>query len=339
MKDQHLPRNGDMTRRQFIRLSTAGGILGGAAVAGSLWVNRNDVLAATFIAKVPGYHANIRQHLLQGLAELGVNAAEIAGKRVLLKPNLVEPHRTARHINTHPLVVRAAIEAFLHLGASAVVVAEGSGHRRDAIMVLEESGFADILAEDHIPFVDLNRAAVFIMPNNGRATSLKSFLLPKELGRADVIVSMAKMKTHHWVGVTLSMKNLFGVLPGDYYGWPKNVLHVAGIPGCITDITATVRPHLAIVDGIVGMEGDGPIMGNPVDAGVLVMGRNLPAVDATCARIMAVNPEKVPYLSAAALSLGPIRASEIAQRGESIASVQRRFHLLDNIPAHRDLRL
>jgi len=152
-------------------------------------------------------------------------------------------------------------------------------------------------------------------------------------------VSMAKMKTHHWVGVTLSMKNLFGVLPGDYYGWPKNVLHVAGIPGCITDIAATVRPHFAIVDGIVGMEGDGPIMGEPVNAGVLVMGRNLPAVDATCARIMAINPEKVPYLAAAESFLGPIRAAEIVQRGESIASVQRRFRLLDEIPAHRGLRL
>ena len=82
------------------------------------------------------------------------------------------------------------------------------------------------------------------------------------------------MKTHHWAGVTLAMKNLFGVMPGVYYGWPKNVLHYAGIPGSILDINAAVRPHLAIVDGIVGMEGDGPIMGTPRHAGLLVMGTN-----------------------------------------------------------------
>ena len=97
--------------------------------------------------------------------------------------------------------------------------------------------------------------------NRMRFTSLGRFGLPEALKRADIVVSMPKLKTHHWVGATLSMKNLFGVMPGVYYGWPKNVLHYAGISESILDITATVRPHLAIVDGIVGMEGDGPIMG------------------------------------------------------------------------------
>jgi hypothetical protein len=79
------------------------------------------------------------------------------------------------------------------------------------------------------------------------------------------------------------MKNLFGLMPGTVYGWPKNVLHMAGIESSILDIVATVRPHLAIVDGIVGMEGDGPILGDPRAAGVLVMGTSFPAVDATAA--------------------------------------------------------
>ena len=86
------------------------------------------------------------------------------------------------------------------------------------------------------------------------------------------------------------MKNLFGVMPGIVYGWPKNVLHYAGIGPSILDINAAVRPHLAIVDGIIGMEGDGPIMGTPRRPGVLVMGTNLPAVDATCARLMGIDP-------------------------------------------------
>ena len=138
------------------------------------------------------------------------------------------------------------------------------------------------------------------------------------------------MKTHHWAGVTLSMKNLFGVMPGICYGWPKNVLHHAGIERSILDITATVRPHLAIVDGIVGMEGDGPIMGTPRRANVLVMGTNLPAVDATTARLMGFEPQRLPFLQAASGRLGPIFERHIEQRGELIADCAQRFKLEDH---------
>jgi uncharacterized protein (DUF362 family) len=147
------------------------------------------------------------------------------------------------------------------------------------------------------------------------------------------------MNSHPWAGDTLAMKNLFGVMPGIAYGWPKNVLHWAGISQSILDINATVKPHLAIVDGIVGMEGDGPIMGDPVKSNVLVIGRNFPAVDATCARIMGISPQKIPYLKNASGRLGSIKRSNIEQRGESISSVQKEFKLLDNIPAHGGIRL
>ena len=100
-------------------------------------------------------------------------------------------------------------------------------------------------------------------PAAGRWSTLGKLHLPRTLLSADFIVSMPKLKTHHWAGVTWPMKNLFGVMPGIVYGWPKNVLHYAGIPQSILDINATVKPHLAIVDAVVGMEGDGPIMGTP----------------------------------------------------------------------------
>jgi uncharacterized protein (DUF362 family) len=79
-------------------------------------------------------------------------------------------------------------------------------------------------------------------------------------------------------------------------------------------------------------------MGTPKPAGVLVMGRNLPAVDATCARIMGVNPLQVRYL-AEAWRLGPISEKEIVQLGENLSSVRTDFKLLEKIPAHRGLRL
>jgi uncharacterized protein (DUF362 family) len=92
------------------------------------------------------------------------------------------------------------------------------------------------------------------------------------------------------------------------------------------------------VDGIVGMEGDGPIMGTPKAAGVIVMGRNFPAVDATCARIMGVNPQRVDHLADSSGRLGAIREENIQQRGEMLSSVQTPFALIDYIPAQKKLR-
>jgi uncharacterized protein (DUF362 family) len=326
-----------ISRRGFIRTLA----LGGAAAAGVLGARRlwrREHATAVFIAAVAGYDRELRGVIARGMRELGIAAGDVRGKRILLKPNLVEPRRDASHINTHPLVVHAAAEAFLGLGAASVVVAEGSGHQRDSQLVLEESGLADVLEQNRLRFIDLNIDAVVEERNRGDASGLKHFYFPEEVKRADWVVSVAKMKTHHWAGATLAMKNLFGVMPGSVYGWPKNVLHAAGIERCIYDITATLKPRFAIVDGIVGMEGDGPIMGEPVASRVVVMGENLPAVDATCARLMGIDPEKLPYLAYASGRIGSIRTASIAQRGEPVSALRREFRLLDRIPAHRRLR-
>jgi uncharacterized protein (DUF362 family) len=327
------------TRREFLFGTLGGGIFavsGGSLIGGcAKW----GLGAETFIARAASYEADLASIILSGLKELGVKPSEIKGKRILLKPNLVEPHAGFGHINTHPFVVRGAAEAFLRLGASKVLVAEGPGHSRDSFLVLEESGLADVLVEDRIPFVDLNYDTGYTVPNTGRYTRLATLTFPVSLRQADWVVSLAKMKTHHWAGVTLSMKNLFGVMPGSYYGWPKNVLHQEGIEKCILDINTTLRPNFAIIDGIVGMEGDGPIMGNPRNTGVLLMGRNLLSVDATGARIMGIDPRKVPYLAEASGNLGTIHEMFIRQRGETIASVRTDFELVDKISAQRGIRL
>ena len=326
------------TRRRFLQTLTAAplGIACGALLNAC---NAHKVKAEAFIAKASNYTVDLAGFLLSGFRELGISPQEIRGKCILLKANIVEPHRGIAHIVTNPAVVFAAAEAFLKLGADKIIVAEGAGHCRDTYGILEESGFDAIFNNPQITFVDLNYDDWYTTSNVGRSTNLQSFVLPATLKQADWIVSMPKLKTHHWVGMTASMKNLFGTMPGSFYGWPKNVLHNAGIVESIIDINTTLRPHFAIVDGIVGMEGDGPIMGTAKEAGVLVMGRNLPAVDATCARLMGVNPHNVNYLAAADNHLGPIRESLITQRGEAWESVRTDFQLLDYIPAHRGLRL
>ncbi len=307
----------------------AAGLWGRIIYDSDEWSQRS----AVYIARAESYDVDIERKVREGLVELGIGSAWVSGKSVLLKPNLVEPSRESPHVNTHPALVCATAEAFRSLGAREVLVAEGQGHCRDSDWVLDESGLGKALAVAKLAFVDLNHDDVFFTANRLRFSPLGRFALPETLNRADIIVSMPKLKTHHWAGVTLSMKNLFGVMPGVYYGWPKNVLHFAGINESILDITATVGPHLAIADGIVGMEGDGPIMGTARTLGAIVMGADLPAVDATAARLMGIDPWRILYLAAASGRLGPIAQGHIAQRGESIESLARSFVLTEPLEA------
>jgi uncharacterized protein (DUF362 family) len=316
------------TRRAFLAASAA------TAAGGSAWgAWRRDEArwrAEVVVARAGSYSVDLAGIVRDGLAELGFGRAWARGKSVLLKPNLVEPAATAPQVNTHPALVRAVAEVFRSWDAREVFVAEGQGHCRDTAYVLEQSGLGPVLEEAGLEFVDLNHDDLYSLPNRRGFTRLGSLHLPAALRRADLVFSLPKMKTHHWAGVTLAMKNLFGVMPGVAYGWPKNVLHHAGIAGSILDINAAVRPALAIVDGVVGMEGDGPIMGTPVASGVLVMGANLPAVDATAARLMGVDPWRVPHLAGASGRLGPVAERHIRQRGEPIDRLARRFAILDH---------
>ena len=201
---------------------------------------------------------------LEGLVAdaLRLIEADVCGRSVLLKPNLVEfLHGSA--VNTDPRLVVATANAMRTLGARSVVVAEGPGHRRDTEAVVQASGPARDTRRCPPRFVDLNAAPVVRTPLRSRYTGLAELWVPKVLRDTDVVVSMPKLKTHHWVGVTLSLKNCFGCMPGRVYGWPKDVFHIHGIRNSILDIFGAVRPSLAIIDGIIGMQGDGPIMGDP----------------------------------------------------------------------------
>ena len=311
--------------------------IGGAAAVGGAAIGLAELLddgeaaqeANVFIGAAQTYDADLSDLILRGLDALGVGGHELRGARVLLKPNLVETAREAPHINTHPAVVVAVAEALRALGAQEVFVAEGQGHRRDGWLVLEESGMSTALADAGLRFVDLNHDEVVRVSNAGGTSSLGALWLPRTVLEADWVVTLPKVKTHHWAGVTCAMKNLFGVMPGVVYGWPKNPLHHAGIAQSILDINATVGPRLAIADGIVGMEGDGPIMGRAKPLGCLVMGTNPAAVDATCARLMGLDPTRVSYLRGASGWLGPILEEHVEQRGERIDALRTTFEVLD----------
>jgi uncharacterized protein (DUF362 family) len=307
-------------------LAASGAAAAGIAAARSFsprWRAKTSV----FIARDQRYDGDLAQTIHDGLTACGLSAEMFRGQRVLLKPNLVEPSRHIPHMTTHPAVIVAAAEVFRGFGAE-VAVGEAPGHMRDSLFVLEESGAGPALRRAGVPFVDLNYEDVTPRPNRGGYSGLETLYFPRSVAEADFVVSMPKLKTHHWVGMTAAMKNLYGILPGIKYGWPKNVLHHNGIPQTVVDINCTAPTTFAIVDAIDCMEGDGPILGSCKPMGLILVGGNVTALDATAARIMRLAPERIAYLALAKNRLGPLDERLIEQRGESWQSVASPFAIL-----------
>ena len=316
-------------RRTFLRGAAAVGAFSAAVAVG--WEVRRATTphqwdTAAFpppgpsrvaVLRAGSYDADLESIVWDGFRAIG---ADVSGARVVLKPNMVEydPHGV---VNTDPRVVVATVHALGRLGAASVTVAEGPGHRRDTGYVVEATGLGPALREVGTSFVDLNVSPSAPVALHSRYTNLGALWLPDAIRTADVVISMPKMKTHHWAAATLSLKNCFGCLPGRVYGWPKNALHWAGIDQSILDIAGAVRPAYAIVDGIVGMEGNGPINGTAKKVGLLVIGDDPVAVDATSAYIMGMDPARLPYIAEAGRFLGIADLDRIEVAGEDPVSV------------------
>jgi len=326
---RHHPLQAGISRRTFLTLPLAASVATACRRSEPPFVESEFVLperSAVGLFPAARYDLDLADVVFRGLGELGV---DVRGRSVLLKPNLVE-YEEGQAINTHPMVVVGAAEAMRRAGASRVLVGEGPGHRRDIEYLLGSTGLFDHLRELRLEFVDLNHDDVTEVATRSWFTGMRTLMLPRAVLAADVVVSLPKLKTHHWAGLTCSMKNLFGVVPGAVYGWPKNILHMKGIEASILDIVTTVRPALTIVDGIIGMEGDGPIMGHGRPVGFLAMGTDLPAVDATCARVIGLDPAQVNYLWAAGHFLGNTDEGRIEQRGEPLSRYRTSFDLIES---------
>jgi uncharacterized protein (DUF362 family) len=341
----HGPGSSRMDRRTFLtRTAEVGLVAGAVGVAGYrlLHGDRADRPWNPSAFRTPGearvavltartYDAGLEHSVFDGLTAIGAN---VRGANVVLKPNLVE-FDPGTSINTDPRLVAATVLALRRLGAANVTVAEGPGHRRDTQYVVSRSGLLDALQAVEAPFVDLNADVLVALRLQSRFTQLGELWLPRTVTDADVVISMPKMKTHHWAGVTLSLKNCFGCVPGRVYGWPKNALHWAGLDQAIVDVAAAVRPDYAIVDGIVGMEGNGPISGTSVNSGVLVFGDDPVAVDTVSAGLMGLDPTKIAYLAAAARFLGQGDRERIGVEGEDPGRLVTDYAVLDQFQGLR----
>jgi uncharacterized protein (DUF362 family) len=314
-----------ITRRELLTVA-------GTAALSSCSREAPLVPSRVSIVRAPAYDQRVYETVRQILDE---HRVDVRGRDVVVKPNLVE-FEPESFINTNPLLVHAAVEAFRARGAASVRIAEGPGHRRDTLDLADAAGYFKIVPKFEDLFVDLNLDDVTRVLLPRRFSRLGKLYLPHTALGAGLLVSMPKMKTHHWVGATLAMKNLFGLVPGGVYGWPKNVLHWAGITESIADLHSVFPRQFAIVDGIVGMQGNGPIEGVAKYEGVVVAGSDPVAVDATCCRIMRIDPYQIGYLR---LAIGGVEAQiseqNIRQSGEAISAVATPFDLISDFQGIR----
>lgn len=334
-----LPR---LTRRAFLRLGLVGGIGAGTAVIYNQtrdvgfanwfkWMVRGQ--AARFasaspvgIAACSNYDVDLAGALRNVWRDAG--APNLDGARVVIKPNLVD-FVAGRPCFTNPRVVEELI-LFLRdvQQVESLVVAEGVAFRRDAEAILVETGYSEMLERLGVEFIDLNYDDVVAVPLKGGYAGLDQIFLARTIVQADALISVPKLKTHHWTTTSASIKNLFGIVPGIKYGWPKNTLHFHGIPAFLAELLDSLptASRIALVDAVVGMQGDGPLFGSPVTVGALIAGTDFVAVDATCARLMQFDPSQIDYLAFSAWAgLGQIDSHRIALAGAPLETFQHAF--------------
>jgi uncharacterized protein (DUF362 family) len=266
-----------------------------------------------------------RAQVAAGVRQAVENAGGLAdlirpGMRVMIKPNMVAPPTSAEAgACTSPLVCQAVADVVSELGARPVI-AESSARGADTEAAYRIMGY-EALRRQGYEVVDLKQdKTVQVRLAGGRI--LREIITFELVTRMDAIISVPVMKTHDQGQVTLSLKNLKGLVSdGD-----KRRIHLEGMFEGAVDLVSHFRPVFTVVDAIVGQEGMGPLLGMPVEMGLVLAGRDLVAVDSIAGRIMGFAPQEVPITKAAAdRGLGTLDESRIEVVGEQVADVQRRF--------------
>jgi uncharacterized protein (DUF362 family)/Pyruvate/2-oxoacid:ferredoxin oxidoreductase delta subunit len=242
-------------------------------------------------------------------AALEALCPDVSGKRVLIKPNMLGPCVPEMCVTTHPVIVRAAVDWCRDCGAGEVIVGDnpgmtgyGSSDQTARISGILEAadGCYRNLAQDV--------RTVEIASGRGSALPISGAVLD-----ADVVINLAKMKTHVATGLTGAVKNTFGYVVGA----AKTRLHAshaspADFARSVAEVFALRPPDVSITDAVMAMEGQGPSGGRPRHVGLIMASCDAPALDAVMARLMGLDAADVLYLSQAArMGLGTISAEEI----------------------------
>lgn len=234
---------------------------------------------------------------------------------VVVKPNVCYPKNIENMIITDARVLEAVLN-LVKRRTENVLVVESDSFSGTAEKRMTNTGTMGIIKKCDVDFLNLSRDDV-------EEHEIAGFVLeiPKTVLKADFVLNIPKLKTHSFVGISVAMKNMFGVLANK----KKSKLH-KNLVEVLVYLNQVLRQDLIITDGIIGMEGLGPINGSPVKLGLIISGLNPLTVDAVCCHIMGFNPYAVePLWRAYQRGMGEIDIQRISVVGEDIETVKTKF--------------
>ncbi|HBW39049.1 DUF362 domain-containing protein [Desulfosporosinus sp. BICA1-9] len=265
----------------------------------------------------PDYSADVEMRLREGLAELGgISFFVKPGQRVLLKVNLLMKKRPEEAITTHPSVVEAVVRLVQEAGGIPIIGDSPGGPYTVAALrtIYIKSGLREV-AERTGAILNEDVGQTTLQYPEGKLA--KSLTVTNCVLNADVVIPISKLKTHGMMTFTGAVKILFGVIPGllkaEYH---LKMFRIPDFADLLVDIATWVNPALSIMDGIVGMEGDGPSAGKPRNVNALIMSTNPFALDVVATDLIGLKPEKVPTLMAARARGLTSRLSEVDLKGD-----------------------
>jgi len=220
-----------------------------------------------------------------------------SGQKVLLKPNLLRAFKPDRCVTTHPVLLEAVCRTLKDRSIHHIAISD-SPALGSLAAVARKAGYGPLVKKYGVQIVPLSNPVPLLTEEN-----IPHLKIAGNLQDYDHIINLPKFKSHCQMTLTLSIKNLFGLVLGKR----KPVLHCLVNNDKVTfgkmlvDIAKHVNPSLTLVDGIQAMQGQGPLNGTRYPLGLMAAGRDMTALDRVLAEIVGVPPEKVPALEAARL--------------------------------------
>lgn len=215
----------------------------------------------------------------------GVGRFVKRGDSVFVKVNNFDAHRPEKAATTHPALLRAMIRILLEAGADPVVGEDPEGGERD----FDVSGIRKTCSEMDVPLVNL-RTERYVESGAGSGGAGVQYVAERVVA-ADVLISLPKLKTHGTTTITGAVKNLYGCLPnGTRKANHHRYIRPAAFSNKIVDLLEVMKPRLSIVDGVIGMEGEGPAAGSPRKVGCIVAGSDPVSVDAVSTAVLGLDP-------------------------------------------------
>lgn len=260
----------------------------------------------------------VHETVYNALDLIDFKTALTGNSRVLIKVNFITTMTWDTGATTDPLMVEAIIQKLKPLNLEVIVV-ESDASMTNADKAFEATGMAEMCNRHGVKYLNLRHEEEKVKEEIPNGITLKDITIPK-IVKDSAIISAAKMKTHTATKVTLGLKNMFGLLPDKM----KFRYHAKGISDVIVDINTVLRPRITVVDGFVAMEGRGPTDGTPIKMDLIVAGCDVVATDATCARIMGLDPHDIKHIRTAhQKGLGQIDDIDIV--GSKLEDVKRSF--------------